>query len=112
MQSIMAIKDLISDMGGEADFMSVAYAEPALARNIMAHHFLKSDADTLIMYDDDVRIEWRIVKRMIEYERPFVGVFLPQRKMDIERYANFVRAGLSNAEAREEVAPMVGPKIS
>lgn len=109
MASVIDCMKELARIGIEADFVAVSYAEPAVARNRLAAYFLKSGADLLIMQDDDVAIRPAIVKRMIEVDRPMVGVYLPQRRMDLERYAGHARAGLSPRAARHATSPLIGP---
>ena len=93
----------------DVTFMSVTYAEPAMARNRIAASFLDSDADVLMMLDDDVSIHPTLVLQLLRLNKPFIGVYLPQRQLSLDAFAEHVRSGKDVRAARLAAAPPVGP---
>ena len=109
MASVIDTMKELSGSGIEADFVAVSYAEPAVARNRLAAYFLDGEADLLIMQDDDVAIAPAIVKRIVEVDRPMVGIYLPQRRLDLDAYAGHAKAGMAPRAARHATVPLIGP---
>jgi GT2 family glycosyltransferase len=105
---INTIKEL-DRLGIDSEFVCVSYAEPSVARNRMVKFFLDTDSDLLIMQDDDVAIAPTIVRRILEFDEAMVGIYLPQRRLDLKRYADHVRAGLPPRAAAHATAPLIGP---
>ncbi|MEM7443700.1 MAG: hypothetical protein AAF414_10270 [Pseudomonadota bacterium] len=105
---INTIKEL-GRLGIEADFVCVSYAEPSVARNRLATYFLGTDADLLIMQDDDVAILHTIVRRIVEFDARMVGIYLPQRRLDLTKFGEHVKSGLPVRTAVHAAAPLIGP---
>lgn len=111
MKSVINALSVISRRGATATFATVSYAEPSVARNVLAGRFLDSDADILIMQDDDVAIHPDVLGAILDRDAPFTGVFLPQRQLDMTAFVAGLRDGLSERAARRAAAPMVGPNL-
>lgn len=108
-ESLAAIMKGCFSLGIDTSFMQFTGALVEDARNMMATHFLNGDADALLMIDDDIYLDVRVFKRMLAVERGIVGCYYPQRTLDIERFAENIRKGMSAEEASQKANPLVGP---
>ena len=109
MASAIRMVQAFAEIGVEVTFMSVCYAEPAMARNRITASFLKTDADILMMLDDDVSLHPPLGPQFLGLNQPFIGVYLPQRQINLETFAQHVKAGKDPHAARLAAAPLVGP---
>ncbi len=108
MASVINNISVLREMDITAEFVCVTYAEASVARNRLAAAFLNTNADWIIMQDDDVSIDTSIVKRIFAFEQDFIGVFLPQRQLNLDKFAGHIKSGLSVREARIRAAKNVG----
>ncbi|MEO1225606.1 MAG: hypothetical protein AAFX92_15410 [Pseudomonadota bacterium] len=107
-QSLFAIQKECFKLGIEAEFDTISGALVEDARNSLASRFVTSDADAILMLDDDIYLDVRVFKRMLAVERGVVGCYYPQRKLDLAAVANNVRNGLDLIQAVERANPPVG----
>jgi hypothetical protein len=108
MLSLFETNGVLRRNGYSPDWLSIAFAEPAMARNFLAHEFLKREADLLIMQDDDVAVSTNIVQRMLDLGKEFTGVYLPQRKLDFAVYSDNLREGMPSRQAQLKANPPIG----
>ncbi|MEM7445198.1 MAG: hypothetical protein AAF414_17895 [Pseudomonadota bacterium] len=109
LQSVFAIQSecAAQGIGTALEVISGALVEDA--RNSLVMKFLASDADALLMMDDDIYLDVRVFKRMMAVERGLVGAFCPQRRLDLPAFAQMIRQGYSVEDAARESNPLVGP---
>lgn len=109
MSSIIHMIKEMDKLDIETEFVCVSYAEPSVARNRLVKYFLDDSADLLIMQDDDVAIVPTIVKRILEFDAPMVGIYLPQRRLNLKQFTGHVRSGLSARAAAHATSPPIRP---
>jgi len=111
MISLFETDALLHERGYDTELVFMAFAEPSLARNMIAQQFLKSDAELLIMQDDDVAVATNVVQRILELGKPFTGVYLPQRKLNFHMYASYIQAGIGARQAMQTANPPIGRPV-
>jgi hypothetical protein len=111
MISLFETDALLRERGYDTDLIFMAFAEPSLARNMIAQQFLATDADILVMQDDDVSVSNNVVQRIIELGKEFTGIYLPQRKLNFRMYASYVQAGMGARQALQAANPPIGRPV-
>lgn len=82
-----------------------AQADIAIARNTLAHLFLTSGADVFVGIDDDVGISLQAFEVMTAQDHDCLVAIVPQRLLDLGRFADRIRAGDDVAQAQRKAAP-------
>lgn len=77
--SLVAAQQLALERGGTFHFHGESGAEIDVVRNLIAAHFLRSDADMLLMLDADQGVSVEVLARMIDLNKPVVGCVYPRR---------------------------------
>ena len=108
MTSVIDTMGVLRDSGISASFAWQTFAEAPVARNMLTYKFLNSTADILIMQDDDIAVAPAVVQRMLGAGHPFMGVYAPPRGLDLNRFAECIREGMSIREATHQTAPLIG----
>ncbi len=80
--SLLAAQQLALERGGTFQFHGESGAEFDIVRNLIAAHFLRSDADTLLMLDADQGVTADVLGRMVDLNKPIVGCIYPKRNFD------------------------------
>ncbi len=109
MTSVITTMDVLRASGIRSSLAWQTFAEAPVARNILTYNFMNSSADILIMQDDDIGIAPMVVERMLGAGYPMMGVYAPPRGLDLDRFADYVRQGMSVREACHATAPLIGP---
>ena len=84
--SITAIRLMLQKSGIGSTEGAISNSEIVEARNIIAHGFLQSDATHLLTIDADMKVDQRVVKKLIEFDQPFIGVATPSRSIDFKEF--------------------------
>lgn len=93
--------------GHTVEQVSVSQADVVTARNILAQCFLESDAERFIGIDDDIGLTPEVAELLIAQDRECLSVLIPQRVLDLSRYASAIRKGMGNKEAQYAAAPYI-----
>ena len=108
--SVMMMQDELFRAGHSCDFMAMPFTEISDSRNFAATTLLDSGADVLIGIDDDVGVTEEAFGTMMSANVGYIGGCIPQRVIDLDRYADGIRKGFSNMDAQRYAAPLVnGP---
>lgn len=78
------------------------------ARNAQVSRFLNSDADAIMMLDDDISMDPRVFKRMLDFDRGVVGCYYPHRHIDLKAVVRYAKQGIAEHEAIERASPLIG----
>jgi hypothetical protein len=78
-KSLLAAQQLALERGGTFRFHGESGAEIDIVRNLIAAHFLRSDADMLLMLDADQGVAADVLAAMIDLDKPVVGCIYPRR---------------------------------
>lgn len=78
--TLLAAQRIAAGRGGSFEFHYQSGATISLVRNAIVAEFLQSEADLLLMIDADQGIEPETIERMIDFNRPLVGVMSPKRR--------------------------------
>lgn len=89
----------------------VGHADLSIARNLLAKEFLGSDCGLFVGIDDDVGIDAGLFAQLLDLSLPLIGAYLPQRLIELPRFEEAIRQGLSGQRAQIEAAPYVGPPV-
>lgn len=71
------------------------------ARNLASKRFYVSGAELMIGINNKVGIERPAFERMFAANAPYIGAVIPTQEPDLDAFAESVRGGQSDAEARE-----------
>lgn len=83
-------------------------ADIAVARNLLAQAFIESGAEIFVGIDDDVGISAEAFAVIVAGGHDCVTAIVPQRDLDLSRFADRVRGGESDAQALRNAAPPHG----
>jgi hypothetical protein len=87
-KTVIALKDA----GWDADFMTLDGSYVSIARNYFANTLLAQSQFThLVMIDSDMFFDGDVICRLIRCGKPVVAAAYPQRRMDLEAYAQAAR---------------------
>lgn len=76
-------------------------ADIVLARNYFANEFLRNPEATHILWlDSDMAIGSDVFRRMLQFNKPFVGGVYTERALDLEKYVELRGQGLPDDQAR------------
>lgn len=106
--TLMRLTTILNSRSIRYKFSWISYAEVAAARNILAAEFLEGDYDTFIGIDDDVGIGPIALEMLLDHNSPVVGVYLPQRSIDLNAFEKAIVSGMRGKNARFAVAPYIG----
>jgi len=82
----------LKDAGWDADFMTFDGSYVSIARNYFANTLLAQSQFThLVMIDSDMFFDGDVICRLIRCGKPVVAAAYPQRRMDLEAYAQAAR---------------------
>lgn len=82
----------LKDAGWDADFMTFDGSYVSIARNYFANTLLaRSQFTHLVMIDSDMSFDGDVICRLIRCGKPVVAAAYPQRRMDLEAYAQAAR---------------------
>lgn len=112
LQTVINMQGFLDSFGYSSDFKVTSYEPIIQARNDFANDFLNSEAEILIGIDDDVGLEMSVFGDMFRTDFSYIGVCVPQRQLDLSRFAECVREGHGDREAQRIAAPLVdGPGL-
>jgi hypothetical protein len=90
--SLVKVVLAVKDTGWDADFMTFDGSYVSIARNYFANTLLgQSQFTHLVMIDSDMSFDGDIICRLIRCDKPVVAAAYPQRRMDLEAYAQAAR---------------------
>lgn len=99
--TVVALTRLCRDRGWDYDVITHDSADVTLARNYLANTALRQDGVTdLLFIDSDMRIAPMALERMMDADKPMIGGACPQRKIDLEAYAEARGRGHAPEAAR------------
>ena len=75
----------------------------------MAAAFLSGPYDVFIGIDDDVGVSEELLRKFVTLQYNFLGVYLPQRSLDLSRFEEAILAGHRGRAAQYVAAPCVPP---
>lgn len=99
MGSVIAAMAGLARGGIESAFRSIEGSQLAHQRSALASQFLQSGFTHIMFVDSDMTFGPDLPLRMIEANKPVVGVLAAKKTFDPERFATGIRLGLSTAEA-------------
>lgn len=100
-QSVVAATVAIHEMGGTYRHLSIDGADIVIARNILAHSFLKDDScDYVLFIDSDMAIDLAVIRRLLKAEKPLIGGAYSERRLDLQVYAAAMVEEDNDARAR------------
>ena len=105
--TLVSLCRILGDMKVRYQFTCVAHADVTVARNTLASVFLSSPCDVFVGMDDDVGISEELLRKLLTLQYNFVGVYLPQRSLDLSRFEQAVLAGHRGRAAQYAAAPHV-----
>ena len=90
--SLVKVVLAVKDAGWDADFMTFDGTYVSIARNYFANTLLgQSQFTHLVMIDSDMSFDGDVICRLIRCGRPVVAAAYPQRRIDLEAYAQAAR---------------------
>ena len=107
--TIVTLCDILGNMKVQYQFTCVSHADVTVARNTLAAAFLSGPYDVFIGIDDDVGISKELLIKLVSLQYNFLGVYLPQRSLDLSRFEQAVLAGHRGRAAQYVAAPYVPP---
>lgn len=108
-QSAADVQRWILEMGGSCALYIKAFFDIHEGRNFVATHFLESEAETLISFDDDVAVTREAFETMLNADVPYIAAEIPQPVRDLSAFADLVRDGHSTEEAKRMTAALPEP---
>ena len=105
--TIVSLCRILSNMKVQYKFICVSHADVSVARNTLAAAFLSGPCDVFIGIDDDVGVSEELLIKFVNLQYNFLGVYLPQRSLDLSRFEQAVLAGRRGRAAQYEAAPYV-----
>lgn len=108
--SIYAIERFLLEGGHSCDLFLPVSTKLVAVRNCIATRLMESGADLLVGIDDDVAASLDAFRAMLSVDVDYIGGCIPQRALDLDRYADGVLRGFSNKDAMRFAAPLAsGP---
>lgn len=99
--SLVAATQAIHSLDGTYQHLIFNGADVALARNFMAHEFLKDPYLThLLFLDSDILVEEPVLRRLLNAGKPIVGAIYPERVMDWSAYRDLLKSDVEDGTAR------------
>jgi hypothetical protein len=90
--SLVKVVLAVKDAGWNADFMTFDGTYVSVARNYFANTLLgQSQFTHLVMVDSDMSFDGDVICRLIRCDKPVVAAAYPQRRMDLEAFAQAAR---------------------
>lgn len=90
-RALLALQELILERSGSMTFHDHCGPDINLSRNLIASHFMDSEAEILVMLDSDTGVQKETFRRMIDLDQPFVGCIYPKRLYNWQK-ADLARA--------------------
>ena len=107
--SVINLLKNASDIG--ATFSNPYFTEGALlshARNALASLMLEADYTHILFIDSDMGFRPSAVRRLLEFDQPFVSSAYPMRKLNLERLVELAAKGLPYSQALSASSDYVG----
>lgn len=109
LNTLFALQRRLIQRGDIVALTVVGHAEISAVRNLLATAFLDSGADIMIGIDDDIGVDPDLAVRLLDTEHPYLGVYQPQRMLDLAAFHEAAKSGLEFRTAQLKAAPLVGP---
>ena len=95
--SVVQLVRQLSQWGFDSEFVTCSMSDLELSRNLLASQALASDATHLLFIDADMSFRSGLIKRMIDFNEPFVSTVYPKREIDLAKLlGNVTQEDLDN----------------
>ena len=91
-RTLVSLTQCLGGLGAAYAFMTIDNADVISARNLLAHAFMQDDSFThLLFIDSDMAVQPAVMHRLFALQAPIAGVAYPQRRLDLNIFAQAVR---------------------
>ena len=98
-ESVANMQNWLRESGHTCQLAISPYPEIVEARNVNATVFMNSEAELMISIDNGVGVSREAFDRMLSSELDHVAAHVPVRPLNLDKFAEAVRAGKSDEEA-------------
>lgn len=100
-QSVVAATIAIHERGGTYRHLSIDGADVVIARNILAHAFMKDEScDHILFLDSDMAVEVSVFRHLLDLGAPMVGAAYSERRLDLGAFAKAMAEEENEPRAR------------